>query len=255
MRRCSVAQAILNGLGFAGEHLRIVGAARCRGCSRAAVAGPRRARGAARADPALLRFDAALRRPAATTVRRPRASPSSPTSGRRSISRSSICCAKRRPGRRDRAAGAGGGPEPVRRSRGRPREVHALPGLRRRVPGRRAARQPRFAAPQLHREELRAVRPVREHLPGRRDHARAAPAPRRRRQGAPPAARPQRSRAVPLHPLRQAVRHAARDRGDGRAALRPCDVPGRAAERLQMCGDCRVIDLHSDPGEVRITEL
>ncbi|NUZ06854.1 4Fe-4S binding protein [Schlegelella sp. ID0723] len=30
---------------------------------------------------------------------------------------------------------------------------------------------------------------------------------------------------------------------------------GRAAERLQMCGDCRVIDLHSDPREVRITEL
>jgi len=30
---------------------------------------------------------------------------------------------------------------------------------------------------------------------------------------------------------------------------------GRAAERLQMCGDCRVIDLHSDPDEVRITEL
>ena len=23
----------------------------------------------------------------------------------------------------------------------------------------------------------------------------------------------------------------------------------------KMCGDCRVIDLHSDPGEVRITEL
>ena len=30
---------------------------------------------------------------------------------------------------------------------------------------------------------------------------------------------------------------------------------GRAAERLQMCGDCRVIDLHTDPGEVRITDL
>jgi len=30
---------------------------------------------------------------------------------------------------------------------------------------------------------------------------------------------------------------------------------GRAAARLQMCSDCRVIDLHSDPGEVRITEL
>ena len=30
---------------------------------------------------------------------------------------------------------------------------------------------------------------------------------------------------------------------------------GPAAARLQMCGDCRVIDLHSDPGEVRITDL
>jgi ferredoxin len=30
---------------------------------------------------------------------------------------------------------------------------------------------------------------------------------------------------------------------------------GAAAERLKMCGDCRVIDLHSDPGEVRITDL
>ncbi|HZW73696.1 MAG TPA: 4Fe-4S ferredoxin, partial [Caldimonas sp.] len=30
---------------------------------------------------------------------------------------------------------------------------------------------------------------------------------------------------------------------------------GSALRRLQMCGDCRVIDLHSDPGEVRITDL
>jgi ferredoxin len=30
---------------------------------------------------------------------------------------------------------------------------------------------------------------------------------------------------------------------------------GRAAERLKMCADCRVIDLHTDPGEVRITDL
>ena len=30
---------------------------------------------------------------------------------------------------------------------------------------------------------------------------------------------------------------------------------GEAARRLQMCGDCRVIDLHSDGGEVRITDL
>ena len=30
---------------------------------------------------------------------------------------------------------------------------------------------------------------------------------------------------------------------------------GKAAERLKMCGDCRVIDLHSNPDEVRITDL
>jgi ferredoxin len=30
---------------------------------------------------------------------------------------------------------------------------------------------------------------------------------------------------------------------------------GAAAERLRMCSDCRVIDLHSHPGEVRITDL
>ena len=28
-------------------------------------------------------------------------------------------------------------------------------------------------------------------------------------------------------------------------ARRPRDVPGRGADRLKMCGDCRVIDLHS----------
>jgi ferredoxin len=30
---------------------------------------------------------------------------------------------------------------------------------------------------------------------------------------------------------------------------------GKAAERLKMCGDCRVIDLHTDPAEVRITDI
>ncbi len=30
---------------------------------------------------------------------------------------------------------------------------------------------------------------------------------------------------------------------------------GEHAERLKMCGDCRVIDLHSNPSEVRITDL
>ena len=30
---------------------------------------------------------------------------------------------------------------------------------------------------------------------------------------------------------------------------------GKAAERLKMCGDCRVIDMHTNPDEVRITDL
>lgn len=30
---------------------------------------------------------------------------------------------------------------------------------------------------------------------------------------------------------------------------------GTAAERLKMCSDCRVIDIHTNPGEVRITDL
>jgi ferredoxin len=30
---------------------------------------------------------------------------------------------------------------------------------------------------------------------------------------------------------------------------------GAAADRLKMCGDCRVIDMHTDPSEVRITDL
>jgi ferredoxin len=30
---------------------------------------------------------------------------------------------------------------------------------------------------------------------------------------------------------------------------------GAAAERLKMCGDCRVIDIHTNPNEMRITDL
>ena len=30
---------------------------------------------------------------------------------------------------------------------------------------------------------------------------------------------------------------------------------GAAADRLKMCGDCRVIDLHSSPDEVKITDF
>ena len=30
---------------------------------------------------------------------------------------------------------------------------------------------------------------------------------------------------------------------------------GAAAERLKMCNDCRVVDMFSNPGETRITDL
>jgi hypothetical protein len=30
---------------------------------------------------------------------------------------------------------------------------------------------------------------------------------------------------------------------------------GAAADRLKMCSDCRVIDMYSNPNEVRITDL
>jgi ferredoxin len=30
---------------------------------------------------------------------------------------------------------------------------------------------------------------------------------------------------------------------------------GAAAQRLKMCGDCRVIDIHTNPNEVKITDL
>ena len=69
-----VAQVVLSGLGFAGEHLRIVGGGEVsRLATHAAEAGPARvpAGAAPRTEPALLRLDRALRRPSAATVGRP----------------------------------------------------------------------------------------------------------------------------------------------------------------------------------------
>ena len=58
-------------------------------------------------------------------------------------------------------------------------------------------------------------------------------------------ARAQAGRAVPLHPLRQAVRHQEHDRARDRQARRQAlDVPGQrrsALDVLKMCEDCRVI--------------
>ena len=69
----------------------------------------------------------------------------------------------------------------------------------------------------LHRAQLRAVRPVREHLPRGRDRAGAAAAHRRPGEGSGDA---ERGRAVQLRALRQAVRHAADGRQHARQARR-----------------------------------
>ncbi|MEO8923719.1 MAG: 4Fe-4S dicluster domain-containing protein, partial [Caldimonas sp.] len=70
-----VAQTLLSGLGFVGEHLRLVDGSEISRLERGAVEpGPARlppAQTGRRTEPALLRLDRALRQPAAATVRKP----------------------------------------------------------------------------------------------------------------------------------------------------------------------------------------
>ena len=122
-------------------------------------------------------------------------------------------------------------------------QVHAVPELRERLPGQRAAGQPAAAAAALHREELRAVRPVRHHLPGGRDHAAAAPAAHARAQ----ASRACSTRPSPMAACAAASRSARSRRIEamlGKLAGHSM-FQGAALERLKMCGDCRVIDIYS----------
>ena len=153
-------------------------AARCRGSRRRAPAGrlrraPAALRSGARPSRPLLRLDQALQRPAAATVRR------AATFAVQADKRSTLDLAiehlmreapspcpsdDRRCRRRPARSAASSSTRPPARS---------VPGLRRRLPRRRARRQRRSAAAELHREELRPVRPVREHLPRTRDHARS----------------------------------------------------------------------------------
>ena len=256
-----VAQAILAGLGFVGEHFRIVGAGEVSRLQAGADAsGPATSPAPLRSAPTEP-APAASRRGAASSRR-------GDGSARRDLRRSARQADDARPrlrasaarsadaGRRDRAADAGRGAEPVRRGRRRQGHLHLVPGVRRRLPEGALVDHPDSPRLQLHREELRPVRSLREHLPRRRDHARAAPAARRRRQGAAA------DRASSTKPSRFAAsaapsRSARCARSRRWSASSPATRCSRAAPRsgLQMCGDCRVIDLHSDPGEVRITEL
>ena len=128
-----------------------------------------------------------------------------------------------------------------------------VPGLRQRLPGQRAAGQPERAATALHREELRAVRPVRHHLPGRRDHAACRACCSRRERKQPRVL----NEAKPWSCIRcgkpfgtlKAI-EAMLGKLAGHAMFQ-----GEALERLKMCGDCRVIDLYSAQNEMKITDL
>lgn len=105
---------------------------------------------------------------------------------------------------------------------------------------------PQLPQLQLHRKELRAVRPVRYHLPGRRHHPAAAPAAHAR---ACATAGAQRSQALGLRALQQALWHGeAIEAMLGKLAGHAM-FQGEALERLKMCSDCRVIDLYSSQSE------
>jgi ferredoxin len=256
----AVAQAILSGLGFAGEHFRIVGAGEVsRLQTQDRASGPAPATTAPRSaptEPALLRLDAALRRPAAATVRR------AATFAVQPDKRTTLDLAF----------------EHLLREAPTPADVIALP-----APG--AAPSPFGAvvvdqstctlclacvgacpegalvdhadSPRLSFIEKNCVQcglcastcPEEAITLVPRlllaDAGKARRQPRVLNQAEP-------FRCVrcakPFGTLRAIESMVAKLSGHSM-------FQGRAADRLQMCGDCRVIDLHSDPGEVRITEL
>jgi Fe-S-cluster-containing hydrogenase component 2 len=207
-QQAAVANALMQGLGYPGEHVRLIALDADAGAhaGEAARAGRRRGEGGRHLRPA-----GRQARHAGTG-----AGPPAGAGARR-------------------AAGscAAGGRQPVRRGAGGRRQVHAVPELRGGLPGQRAGRQPAAAATSFRREELRAVRAVRDHLPGRRHHAGAPPVAGRRRQGAQAAARAARVAAVPVHPLRQAVRHAEGGGEHPAQAGGPRRLPGRGGRAAE----------------------
>jgi ferredoxin len=255
-----VAEAILTGLGFAGEHFRIVGGGEVsRLQSRPLPAGPAMASGAAparRSDPALLRLDAALQRPPAATVRRAAGFAVQPDK------RTTLDLAL----------------EHLQREAPSPADVIALPvppvgpGPFGAIDVDRAkctlclacvGACPEGAlldnpdAPRLSFIEKNCVQCGLCASTCPEDAISLVPRLLLADGGK---ARRQPRVLNEVEPFR-CVR-CAKPFGTARAIEAMVTrlaghamFQGRAAERLQMCGDCRVIDLHSDPGEVRITEL
>src|SRR3989454_9619670 len=139
---------------------------------------------------------------------------------------------RHRPPREAGAEAAGGDKArrrcPLRAGPRQQRDLHAVHGLRRRLPGIGARRWARPADAEIHRAQLRAVRAVREDLSRERDHARSAPAAYAAGETGSPA---QRGGALQLRALRQALRHAQDGGQHARQAYRALDVRGwRGAE-------------------------
>jgi len=253
-----VAQAILNGLGFAGEHLRIVGGGEVSRLQPGGpLAGPAPARTeAARADPALQRFDAALRRPAAATVRRPASFAVQPDK-RTTLDFALDHLLREAPAQPDAIALAapGAAPSPfgaVEVDRAKCTLCLACVGACPEGALLDNADSPRLSFIERNCVQCGlcastcpedAITLVPRLLLA--DGGKARRQPRVLNEAEP-------FRCIrcakPFGTLRAI--EAMVTRLSGHAMFQ-----GRAAERLQMCGDCRVIDLHSDPGEVRITEL
>ena len=131
---------------------------------------------------------------------------------------------RRTPRGRHPHAGAG----PLRHRAGGYQRLHPLRRLHHRLPDRRPLREPREAAAPLPGRCLRAVRPLRHHLPGEGHHAGTAPQPLPRQR---PGRGGEGGRALLLRTLRQALRREKPDRPRLRQAdrQRPLDVQGREA--------------------------
>ena len=110
-----------------------------------------------------------------------------------------------------------------------------------------SARRTRAAAAQIHRAQLRAMRPVREHLPGRCDDAGRRGCCSARRRKAEQLLNE--ALAFPLRALRQAVRHQADDRQHAGQARRAFDVCRRRRSTDCRCAPTAAsIDMMSQAG-------
>jgi len=276
-----VAQAILGGLGFAGEHFRIVGAGEVsRSDGREVLSGPapavpavsaaaiasaasapsaRSASSAQRAragDPALLRFDAALRRPAATTVRRAATFAVQPDK-RTTLDLAFEHLLREAPTPADVVAlpAPAGAPSPFGEivvDRTTCTLCLACVGA---CPEGALVDHP--DSPRLSFIEKNCVQCGLCASTCPEDAITLVPrllladgGKARRQPRVLNEAEPFRCVrcAKPFGTLRAIESMVAKLAGHSM-------FQGRAAERLQMCSDCRVVDLYSDPGEVRITEL